>query len=159
MAVKIVCVENGDTIESLKFMAEDLNNGEEVTTKLFYEKSKDKYHIVLGPNSANRKYISLNEFNAKNTDGEYVVEDKTSAPRVIGMSEPDKKLIPYMSEEDKERYTEIVTKAREAQLAEKAANKKQPKTELEKLLEKRAKLEKQIAEAEAANQEAEGGNN
>lgn len=157
MAVKIVCVENGDTIESLKFMAEDLNDGKEVATKVWYEKSKDKYHIVLGPNSANRKYVSLNEFNAKNTEGEYIVEDKTSAPRVIGMNEPDKKLIPYMSEEDKARYLEIIGKAKEAQLAEKAANKKQPKTELEKLLEKKAKLEKQIADAEATIQE--GGNN
>lgn len=146
MAVKIVCVENGDTIESLKFMAEDLSNGEEVATKVWYEKSKDKYHIVLGPNSANRKYVSLNEFDTKNTNGEYIVEDKTSAPRVMGMSEPDKKLIPYMSEEDKERYNEIISKAREKQLAEKAANKKQPMTELEKLLAKKAKIEAMIAE-------------
>lgn len=155
MAVKIVCVENGDTIEDLKFMAEDLNTGKEVATKVWYEKSKSKYHIVLGPNSANRKYISLNEFDKNNKEGEYVIEDKTTAPRVIGTSEPDKKLIPYMSDEDKARYTEIVDRAKEAMLAEKVANKKQPKTELEKLLEKKAKLEKQIAEAEAAAQNEE----
>jgi len=100
------------------FEAVDLDTNEPVTCKNWFEKSKDKWHIVLGPNSANRKYIAHNEFNANNKDGEYEVEDKTTGPRVLGTAQPDRKLVPFMSIEDKAEYDRIIAAAianREAQ--------------------------------------------
>ena len=132
MAVKITLIdqtENGPI-----FAATDLATNEEVTVKNWYEKSKDKWHIVLGPNSANRKYIAHNEFFAKATDGEYIVEDKTTGPRVLGTSQPDRGLIPYMTAEDKEKYDAIIARAIENRNAQKSVE-----------LTEEEKLEKQIA--------------
>lgn len=143
MAVKITLIdqtENGPV-----FVAEELATGEEVSCKNWFEKSKDKWHIVLGANSANRKYIAHNEFFAKATeDGEYIVEDKTTGPRVLGTSQPDKHLVPYMSEEDKAAYDAIIARAIENRNAQKA----KPLTEEEKLLQQIEKYKKRIAEAQ-----------
>lgn len=108
------------------FVATEVDTNEPVSVKNWFEKSKNKWHIVLGPNSANRKYIAHNEFNTKATSDEeglltYVVEDKTTGPRVMGTAQPDKWAIPYMTEEEKADYDAIIARAMERRAAEKAA--------------------------------------
>lgn len=110
------------------------NNDEQVVCKNWYEKSKDKYHVVLGPNTANRKYIAHNEIEKNLVDNEYVVADKTSGPRRLGTSEPHKKLVPYMTEEDKAAYEEIIGRAKKNKEA--LAPKKSGKSEEEKFADK-----------------------
>lgn len=142
MAVKITLIDQ--TENGPEFIAEDLATGEAVSCKNWFEKSKDKWHIVLGANSANRKYIAHNEFFAKAEEGEYIVEDKTTGPRVLGTSQPDKHLVPYMSEEDKAAYDAIIARAIENRNAQKA----KPLTEEEKLLQQIEKYKKRIADAQ-----------
>ena len=136
MAVKITLIEMTDN--GPVFSAEDLTTGEQVTAKNWFEKSKDKWHIVLGQNSANRKYIAHNEFFAKAEDDIYVVEDKTTGPRVLGTAQPDKKLVPYMTAEDKEKYDAIIARAIENRNAQKNVE-----------LTEEEKLEAQIAKLQA----------
>lgn len=139
MAVKITLIEETDN--GPVYEAEDLATGESVACKNWFEKSKDKWHIVLGPNSANRKYIAHNEFNAKAEDGVYIVEDKTTGPRVLGTAQPDRALIPFMTAEDKEKYDAIIARAIENRNAQKSVE----LTEEEKLEAQIAKLEKKLA--------------
>lgn len=139
MAVKITLIEQNE-YEGPTFEALDLATNEPVSAKNWYEKSKNKFHIVLGPNSANRKYIAHNEFFTKAVDGVYVVEDKTTGPRVLGTAQPDKALIPYMTPEDKEEYDAIISRAIENRNAQKV----EP-TEEEKLNAKIAKLQAKLA--------------
>jgi hypothetical protein len=136
MAVKITLVD----AEDLVFSAEDVETGEPVVVKNWYEKSKDKWHIVLAANSANRKYVAHNEFFAKAVNDEYIVADKTSAPRTLGTAQPDKKLVPFMTAEDKEQYDSIIARALENMKASRVE-----KTDEEKLLEKIAKLQAKLA--------------
>ena len=141
MAVKITLIDQTDL--GPVFAAEDLATGEEVTVKNWFEKSKDKWHIVLGPNSANRKYIAHNEFFAKAENGEYVVEDKTTGPRVLGTSQPDRALVPYMTAEDKEKYDAIIARAIENRNAQKnveLTEEEKLEAQIEKLRAKLAKL-------------------
>lgn len=147
MAVKLTLIEYVD--ENPVFEAIDLETGEIVTAKNWFEKSKNKWHVVLGPNSANRKYIAHNEFFAKAENDVYIVEDKTTGPRVLGTSEPDKKLVPYMTDEDREAYEAIIARAK----ANRDAQKNKPMTEeekieaqIKKLLAKKAELEALLAE-------------
>jgi hypothetical protein len=142
MAVKIKLLSN-DT-DGPVFEATDLASGEPVVVKNFFEKSKDKWHIVLAANSANRKYVSHNEFFTKAVNDEYTVEDKTTGPRSLGTAQPDKKLVPYMTAEDKEEYDAIIARA-----IENKKNSVSEKTEEEKLLEKIAKLEAKLAALDA----------
>lgn len=142
MAVLIKHIGNDENNMPI-FAAQDLASNEEVSVKNWFEKSKDKWHIVLGPNSANRKYIAHNEFFAKATDGEYTVEDKTCGPRVLGTAQPDKKLVPYMTEEDREKYEAIIARAIENRNAQKNVE----LTEEEKLLAKIEKLQAKLAAA------------
>lgn len=147
MAVKITLIGTNENDLPI-FEAEDLATGEAVSAKNWFEKGKDKWHIVLGPNSANRKYIAHNEFNAKAEDGVYVVEDKTTGPRVLGTAQPDKKLVPYMTAEDKEKYDAIIARAIENRNAQKNVE----LTEEEKLAAQIAKLEAKLnAKREATN--------
>lgn len=149
MAVEIKLIET--TENGPVFEATDLETGEIVSTKNWYEKSKDKWHIVLGPNSANRKYVAHNEFFAKAEDDTYVVEDKTTGPRVLGTAEPDKKLVPYMTDEDREAYEGIIARAK----ANRDSQKAKPMTEEEKLqaqiAKAQAKAEKLLAQLAAMN--------
>lgn len=132
MAVQIKLInEDGPIFEAL-----DLATGEAVATKNWFEKSKDKWHIVLASNSANRKYIAHNEFFAKANEGEYIVEDKTTGPRVLGTAQPDKGLVPFMTEEDKAEYDGIIARAME----NRDAQKNTPMSEEEKLEAQIAKL-------------------
>lgn len=149
MAVKITLIdttENGPVFEAV-----DLASNEQVTVKNWFEKSKDKWHIVLGPNSANRKYIAHNEFYAKAEDGVYTVEDKTTGPRVLGTAQPDKKLVPFMTPEDKEKYDAIIARAIENRNAQKNVE----LTEEEKLEAQIAKLQAKLATKRAAATDAE----
>ena len=147
MAVKITLIEETDN--GPVFEAEDLATGESVACKNWFEKSKDKWHIVLGANSANRKYIAHNEFRAKAEDGVYIVEDKTTGPRVLGTAQPDRALVPFMTPEDKEKYDAIIARAIENREAQKNVE----LTEEEKLLAQIAKLEKKLAAKREANNE------
>lgn len=137
MAVKITLI---DEMDGPVFAAEDIATGEVVACKNWFEKSKDKWHIVLGPNSANRKYIAHNEFFAKAENGVYIVEDKTTGPRVLGTAQPDKALIPFMTTEDKENYDAIIARAMENRNLQ--ATKKLSEEEL--LLAKIVKLEAKL---------------
>lgn len=139
MSVRITHV--GDTDNGPIFEAIDLATEEVVSTKNWYEKSKDKWHIVLGPNSANRKYIAHNEFFAKAVDGVYIVEDKTTGPRVLGTAQPDRKLVPYMTDEDREKYEAIIARAMQNREAQKTVE----LTEEEKLMAQIAKLQAKLA--------------
>lgn len=147
MAVKITLIEETDN--GPVFEAEDLATGESVACKNWFEKSKDKWHIVLGANSANRKYIAHNEFRAKAEDGVYIVEDKTTGPRVLGTAQPDRALVPFMTPEDKEKYDAIIARAIENREAQKNVE----LTEEEKLLAQIAKLEKKLAAKREVNNE------
>lgn len=144
------------------FVATEVDSGEPVSVKNWFEKSKNKWHIVLGPNSANRKYIAHNEFNAnaKDEDGAmtYVVEDKTTGPRVMGTAQPDRWAVPFMTAEEKETYDGIIARAMERREAERAAAKAAPLTEEEKLQRKIAALEAKLKklEAEKTDEEVEG---
>ena len=143
MAVRITFVEQ--TKEGPVWKALDLETNEPVEAKNWFEKSKDKWHIVLGKNSANRKYIAHNEFNAKNVDGVYVVEDKTTGPRVLGTAQPDRHLVPFMTEEDKAAYDAIIARA----IENRNAQKNKPLSEEEKLAAQIAKLQAKLAERKA----------
>ena len=143
MSVKITLIE--ETANGPVFAAEDLTTGEKIEAKNWFEKSKNKWHIVLGKNSANRKYIAHNEFYAKAQDGEYIVEDKTTGPRVLGTAQPDRKLVPYMSAEDKEKYDAIMARALENRNAQKNVE----LTEEEKLEAQIAKLQAKLETARA----------
>ena len=147
MAVKITLVETTDN--GPVFQAFDLETNTTVTTKNWFEKSKDKWHIVLGPNSANRKYIAHNEFFAKAEDDTYIVEDKTTGPRVLGTSEPDKKLVPFMTDEDRATYEAIIARAKE----NRDAQKNKPLTEEEKLQKQIDSLLAKLAAKKAAHAE------
>lgn len=138
MPVQIKLV--AQTEEGPVFEAIDLTTNTTVQTKNWFEKSKNKWHIVLGPNSANRKYIAHNEFFAKAVDNEYVVEDKTDAPRQLGTAQPDKRLVPFMTSEDKEEYDAIIARAVENRNAQKAV----PQTEEEKLEAQIAKIQAKL---------------
>lgn len=122
------------------FEAVDLDTNEPVTCKNWFEKSKNKWHIVLGPNSANRKYIAHNEFESKAVNDVYTVEDKTTGPRTMGTANPDKKLVPYMTEEDKADYDAIIARAIENRESQKAA----PLSDEEKIEAQIAKLQKKL---------------
>ena len=148
MAVKITLIDN--TEDGPIFEALDLTTEEPVSCKNWFEKSKDKWHIVLDKNSANRKYIAHNEFFAKNKEGEYIVEDKTTGPRVLGTAQPDRQLVPYMTEEDKASYDAIIARA----MANREAQKNVELTEEEKIEAQIAKLMAKL-EAKKATVEAE----
>lgn len=139
MAVELKLIEQ--TENGPVFEAVDLESGDAVVAKNWFEKSKNKWHVVLGPNSANRKYIAHNEFFAKAEDDVYVIEDKTTGPRVLGTAQPDKKLVPYMTAEDKELYDGIIARAIENRDAQKSV----PLTEEEKLEAQIAKLQAKLA--------------
>ena len=149
MAVKIYKIGEDETGLPV-YAAEDLATGEEVPCKNWFQKSKNKWHCVHGPNSANRKYVSHIEIasNLGEDGDEYIVEDKTSGPRSLGTAQPDKKLIPYMTEEEKADYDAIIARAMARRDEEKAS--KKALSEEEKLEAQIAKLQKKLALKRAA---------
>ena len=147
MPVKIIMVDKTEDNQPV-FEAIDLSNNEPVECKNWFEKSKDKWHIVLGKNSANRKYLAHNEFFAKAENNEYIVEDRTTPPRQLGTAQPDRKLVPFMTEEDKAAYDEIIARA----IKNREAQKNVELTEEEKLERQIAKLQAKLAKAQAQAQ-------
>lgn len=129
----------------------DLATNDVVDCKVWLEKSKDRWHFVLGENSTNRKYLSHNEFFAKLENNEYIVQDKLTPPRRLGTAQPDRKLIPWMTEEDKEQYDAIIARA----LENRAAQRAKPETETEKLQARIAKLQEKLRALEALKQDTE----
>lgn len=153
MAVKITLV--GEYAEEeTQFEALDLETQEPVELKNWFEKSKNKWHVVLSTNSANRKYVSHNELMSKlDENNQYLVEDRTTPPRRLGTAQPDKHLIPFMTTEgDLEKYNAIIARAIENRESQKA----QPLTEIEKLERKIAAAEKKLAAAIAAEEREQG---
>lgn len=144
MAVKITLIGK-DEKDLPIFEAIDLENNEPVVIKNWFEKSKDKWHAVLAANSANRKYIAHNEFFAKAKDGEYIVEDKTTGPRTMGTAQPDAKLVPYMTDEDKETYNAIIDRAK----ANRESQKAKPLSAAEKIELQIKKLQEKLAAKKA----------
>ena len=152
--VRIIKVDEVDGLPV--FVAQEESTGEQILAKNWFEKSKNKWHIVLGPNSANRKYIAHNEFYAKAKEDEagnlvYIVSDKTSGPRTIGTAQPDKKLVPFMTDEEKADYEAIIARAIERRNAEKEANKSVPLTDEEKLAKRIAALQAKLAKLQEDN--------
>ena len=147
MGVIITCLEyDENNVAEAKFQAVEADTGAEVSTRVWYEKSKDKFHIVLGENSSNRKYIAVNAFiEGQNDDGEFHVEDKTTGPRVLGTAQPDRKLVPFMTAADKASYDAIIERA----LANRASTKEQPQTEEERLEAQIAKIKARLAAKKA----------
>lgn len=136
------------------FKAYEAETGEEIPVKNWFEKSKNKWHIVLGPNSANRKYIAHNEFDSKavaNEDGEltYTVQDKTTGPRVMGTAQPDRWAIKYMTEEEKADYEAIIARAMERRAAEKAEATPKKSTMKEKLAAEQARYDALVEKLKA----------
>lgn len=90
-----------------------------VATKVWLEKSKandahpDGKPWILLPkgNPTNRSYFSEDLFNATAVDGEVVVEVKTSAPRVLGATGVNQKVIKFLNAEEQAEYTALVDNA------------------------------------------------
>ena len=150
MAVKITKVGEDENNMPI-FEALDLATNEPVECKNWFEKSKNKWHIVLKENSANRKYIAHNEFNTKAENDEYIVEDKTTGPRSLGTSQPDKALAPFMTEDEKADYDAIIARA----IARREAEKNRPLSDEEKLEKQIKALQARLAKRKAEEAAAE----
>lgn len=81
-------------------------------------------------NPTNRRYFSVDKFNAENKDGEIDVEVKTAAPRVLGSSGVKQDIIKYLDEKTAEEYTALVNGAVEKYKTAKANNKKKKLEEM-----------------------------
>lgn len=101
--------------------------------------SSDGVAFALPVNRANRKWATINKVKAYLEAGKrYTMTYKaTKKFGPIGNKIPHEKLISYLSEEDQAEYRAIIARAQEA----KAADKAQPKTELEKAKEKLARAQ------------------
>lgn len=107
--------------------------------------------IALTPNASNRKWFNKAKAEQEIAEKGYV-ELYYKATKVLGPQGnrlPNAKLIEYLSEEEQAEYKAIIDRA----IAARDAQKKQPKTEKEKLMEqierakaKLAKLEEEAAE-------------
>ena len=98
-------------------------------------KTVDGYYY-LTPNASNRKFISVAKADAMQI-GETVgmIYKPTRQIGSCGASSkvPNGKLLEkWLPEEYKEEYEELIARAREAMEADRAANKKQPMTDVEK---------------------------
>lgn len=101
--------------------------------------SSDGVAFVLPANRANRKWATINKVNATLDKGERFTMTYKATKKFgpIGNKLPHEKLIAYLSEEDQAEYRAIIARAQEA----KAADKAQPKSELEKAKEKLARAQ------------------
>ena len=124
----------------------DNGNVVEVTTTWF-EKAKNKWWYILPKNSINRTYVSMDKL-AK--EGEIDLGDTVHVKKVLSTS--GKNWQEYMTEDEKAQYEQaqtVIAGIEQACKARKAADKVAPKSEKEKLLEKIAKLQAQVAKYEA----------
>lgn len=110
------------------------------------------YSIKLSPNAANRTYYSTKkaykDFEANPSGIPLYATEKTPLG-TMGSKLPNAKLIAYLPEEDQEEYKAIIDRARAAMEAARAATKKQPLTEEQKLRNKIAKAQAMLAALEA----------
>lgn len=129
---KIIKTEDG------KFLFDACNGEVPVEVKTWLETSKKnethpegKTWIVLPKdNITNRRYFSLDKFEAENINGEIEIEVKTTAPRTLGSSGVKQTIVKYLSEEEAEEYTTLVNTAVEAYRVAKANTKKKKPTEM-----------------------------
>ena len=114
------------------------------------------YSIKLSKNDANRTYYSTKkaykDFEA-NPDGIPLYATEKTPLGTMGSKLPNAKLVAYLSEEEQEEYKAIIDRARERMEADKAAHKKQPLTEEQKLRNKIAKAQAALAALEAEAQD------
>lgn len=124
------------------------DNGEVVeVTKTWFEKAKNKWWYILPKNSLNRTYVSVDKLEREQ---EIDLGNTVHVARVLGSS--GKNWQEYMTEEEKAQYEQaqaVIAGIEQACKDRKAADKVAPKTEKEKLLEKIAKLQAQVAKYEA----------
>lgn len=110
--------------------------------------------IALTKNASNRKWYNKAKadtaINETGTCPLYYKATKTVGPRTAssGVRDPLKKLVPYMSDEDKAAYEAIMQRA----VAAMDADRNKPKTELEKAEEALAKAQAKLAALVAAQQ-------
>lgn len=124
------------------------DNGEIVeVTKTWFEKAKNKWWYILPKNSINRTYVSMAKLEK---EGEIDLGDAVHVKKVLSTS--GKNWQEYMTDDEKARYEKaqadidaIVQVCKDRKAADKVA----PKTEKEKLLERIAKLQAQVAKYEA----------
>lgn len=111
--------------------------------------------IMLPENPTNRKLINKAVADKKldeNPDGfELTVKAACVPGQTTSLAVPNKKLIEYLSDAEKEEYMAIIERARQAYEAAKA----KPMTEKEKLEAKIAKLQAQIAAMDNTDKEEE----
>lgn len=111
--------------------------------------------IMLPENPTNRKLINkavADKKLDKNPDGfELTVKAVRVPGQTTSIAIPNKKLIKYLSDAEKEEYMAIIERARQAYEAAKA----KPMTEKEKLEAKIAKLQAQIAAMDNTDKEEE----
>lgn len=111
--------------------------------------------IMLPENPTNRKLINKAVADKKldeNPDGfELTVKAARVSGQTTSLAVPNKKLIEYLSDAEKEEYMAIIERARQAYEAAKA----KPMTEKEKLEAKIAKLQAQIAAMDNTDKEEE----
>lgn len=111
--------------------------------------------IMLPENPTNRKLINkavADKKLDKNPDGfELTVKAVCVPGQTTSLAVPNKKLIEYLSDAEKEEYMAIIERARQAYEAAKA----KPMTEKEKLKAKIAKLQAQIAAMDNTDKEEE----
>lgn len=111
--------------------------------------------IMLPENPTNRKLINKEVADKKldeNPDGfELTVKVARVPGQTASLAVPNKKLIEYLSDAEKEEYMAIIERARQAYEAAKA----KPMTEKEKLEAKIAKLQAQIAAMDNTDNEEE----
>lgn len=109
--------------------------------------------IMLPENPTNRKLINKAVADKKldeNPDGfELTVKAACVPCQTTSLAVPNKKLIEYLSDAEKEEYMAIIERARQAYEASKA----KPMTEKEKLEAKIAKLQAQIAAMDEVKEE------
>lgn len=124
------------------------DNGEVVeVTKTWFEKAKNKWWYILPKNSLNRTYVSVDKLEREQ---EIDLGDTVHVKKVLSTS--GKNWQEYMTEDEKAQYEEaqaVIASIEQACKERKAADKVAPKTEKEKLLEKIAKLQAQVAKYEA----------
>ena len=105
--------------ENGQYLLDQENGTEPLVCKEWLEKSKPskdhpegKPQIVLPKgNITNRRFITVDTFNASAVDGVMEVEIKTDAPRVLGATGVKQSIIKYLSPEDAAEYTALVEKA------------------------------------------------
>ena len=118
------------------------DNGVETVQLIDKTYPNEPYTLVLPANESNRKYFNSKKVEAAGGTIELTYkESKTIGPRTE--SAPRKGLEEYLDENDKKLYLALVEKAKKAR---EEANKKTPKTEVEKAMDKIAKLQALVAE-------------